>query len=228
MTLPATVAIDGPASSGKSVVAQELARRLGYFYYDTGALYRAVTWAALQAKVDLTDEEAVTAIARQVHLDLAKPTAEDGRQYTVLLDGQDITWAIFEPEVDANVSLVSAHPGVRRVLLERQRETAKRGHVVMAGRDIGTVVFPEADLKLYLEATPEVRAQRRLKQKAAQGVRADYGQILAQIRQRDRLDQGRAVAPLRPAPDAVVIDTSNLTVDQVMEVIEGILNRFRN
>lgn len=223
MPLPRVVAIDGPAGSGKSVVAQALARRLGYFYYDTGALYRAVTFAALRAGLDLRDEAAVTRVAEGARLELAEPTATDGRQYTVLVDGIDATWEIFRPEVEANVSIVSAHPGVRQVLLRRQREAAERGSVVMAGRDIGTVVYPEADLKLYLEATPEVRAERRVRQKQVQGVDVDYEEVLAQIQQRDRLDQSRAVAPLRAASDAIVIETSHLSLDEELQVIEGII-----
>jgi len=226
MSKPAVVAIDGPASSGKSAIGQRIARQLGYLYYDTGALYRAVTLAALRAGVDVSDEEAVARLARQLSLELTRPTASDGRQYTVLLNGKDVTWDIYSAEVDANVSVVSAHPAVRQVLLQRQREAAARGQVVMAGRDIGTVVCPQAELKLYLQATPEVRAQRRLRQLANRGVQADYEQILAQIRQRDYLDQGRAVAPLRPAEDAVVIETSFLTLEDEMKIIEGILQRL--
>jgi cytidylate kinase len=152
---PCTIAIDGPASAGKSTIGELLARRLDYLYFDTGLMYRAVTWAALARDIPIDDEAAVTALAERLRIDVIPPTVDDGRQCTVLADGVDVTWAVRTPEVDANVSPVSAYPGVRRALVVQQRRVAAAGPVVMVGRDIGTVVLPDADLKLYLDATVE-------------------------------------------------------------------------
>lgn len=212
------IAIDGPASSGKSALGEALARALDYVYFDTGALYRAVTWLALQKGVDVDDEAGLERLARATHVDVTRPTVDDGRQYTVLADGEDITWDIVKPEVDAKVSPVSVHPAVRSALLDAQRRIAASGGVVMVGRDIGTVVVPDADLKLYLVASPEVRARRRQKQMAERGQCRDYASVLENVLTRDKIDSGRAAAPLKPAPDAVVIDTSDVTLEQELEL----------
>jgi cytidylate kinase len=212
---PATIAIDGPAASGKSTVGELLARSLGYLYFDTGVMYRAVTWAALSRDVPIGDEAAVTALAEEIRIDVTSPTAGDGRQYTVLADGVDVTWNIRTPAVDANVSQVSAYPDVRRALVVQQRRVAARGPVVMVGRDIGTVVLPDADLKLYLDASVEERARRRWQEERARGEATDYEPVLASMRRRDDIDSHRAVSPLRVAPDAVVLDTTVLSIDEV-------------
>jgi len=225
LSKPSTIAIDGTAASGKSTIGRLLAERLGYLYLDTGAMYRAVTWVALQRGLDIADEEAVTALAEAVEIEVVPPTANDERQYTVYADGEDVTWQIRRPEVDANVSPVSAYPGVRRALTAQQRRIGHRGRVVMVGRDIGTVVMPNADLKIYLDATVEERARRRYREILARGESADYGEVLAAMRRRDKLDSEREVAPLRPAKDAVIIDTTDLTVEEVlarvMELVEA-------
>jgi cytidylate kinase len=217
---PSTIAIDGPAASGKSTVGGLLAQRLGYLYFDTGAMYRAVTWEALQRGVDTADEEAVTQLARVLQIDIVKPGLDDGRQYSVLADGEDVTWEIRRPQVDRHVSPVSAYPEVRRALTKQQRRIGQRGRVVMVGRDIGTVVLPDADLKIYLDASPEVRAQRRYLELKERGEEADYEEILADMKLRDQIDSHREVAPLRAAHDAVRIDTDNLDVEEVLEVID--------
>jgi cytidylate kinase len=211
-----TIAIDGPAASGKSTIGGLLAERLGYVYLDTGVMYRAVTWAALARGIAIEDEAAVTALAQRLKIDVLQPTVDDGRQYTVLADGHDVTWQIRSPEVNAGVSPVSAYPGVRRALTEQQRRLGERGRIVMVGRDIGTVVLPDADLKIYLDATLDQRARRRYHETVARGGPADYDQVLASVRGRDEIDSGRSVAPLRPAGDAVVIDTTPLTVEEVL------------
>jgi cytidylate kinase len=211
-----TIAIDGPAASGKSTIGGLLAERLGYVYLDTGVMYRAVTWAALARGIAIEDEAAVTALARRLKIDVLQPTVDDGRQYTVLADGHDVTWQIRSPEVNAGVSPVSAYPGVRRALTEQQRRLGERGRIVMVGRDIGTVVLPDADLKIYLDATLDQRASRRYHETVARGGAADYDQVLASVRGRDEIDSGRSVAPLRPAGDAVVIDTTPLSVEEVL------------
>jgi cytidylate kinase len=212
---PATIAIDGPAASGKSTVGELLAQSLGYLYFDTGVMYRAVTWAALSRDVSIGDEAAVTALAEKLRIDVTPPTAGDGRQYTVLADGVDVTWDIRTPEVNANVSQVSAYPGVRRAMVVQQRRVAAQGPVVMVGRDIGTVVLPDADLKLYLDASVEERARRRWQEERARGEETDYEPVLASMRRRDDIDSNREVAPLRAAPDAVVLDTTVLSIDEV-------------
>ncbi len=219
MGRPSTIAIDGPAASGKSTIGARLAEHLGYVYFDTGVMYRAVTWAALERGISIEDEAAVTALAETLCIQVIQPTADDGRQYTVLADGQDVTWAIRTPEVNKGVSPVSAYPGVREALSAQQRRIGCKGKIVMVGRDIGTVVLPDADLKVYLDASVEARAVRRCQETESWGEQADYEKVLASLRWRDEIDSGRAIAPLRPATDAVVIDTTALGIDQVLEQV---------
>jgi cytidylate kinase len=214
---PDIIAIDGPAASGKSTLGARLAAALGYLFFDSGVMYRAVTWLALRRGVDLHDEAAVTRLAQDAQIDVRPPSALDGRGCDVLADGQDITWETRRPEVDSNVSLVSAYPGVRAALSAQQRRVGLRGRVVMVGRDIGTVVLPEAGLKIYLDATAEQRARRRYDEIVGRGGQADYDRILAEVIERDRIDSTRAVAPLRPAEDAVHLDSDSLDADQVFE-----------
>lgn len=222
-TSPAVIAIDGPAASGKSTAGQRLAERLGYFYFDTGAMYRAVTWAALDRGVPISDEAAVTALAETIVIDVEPPDILDGRQYTVLVDGADVTWPIRSPEVGLNVSRVSAYPGVRASLSSQQRRIAGRGHVVMVGRDIGTVVLPEADLKIYLDATPEERARRRWLEEQARGDGRAYEEVLAEVHHRDTIDSTRPVAPLQAAADAVIVDSTGLSVEEVVDRIMDLI-----
>lgn len=223
MAKPSAVAIDGPVASGKSTVGERLARRLGYLYFDTGVMYRAVTWAALQRGIPIEDETQVTTLAQRLRIEVLPPTAEDGRQYTVLADGVDVTWAIRAPEVNAAVSIVSAYAGVREEMVRRQRLVASAGRVVMVGRDIGTVVLPDAGLKVYLDASVEERARRRWREMRARGERADYESVLMDLRRRDALDSGRTISPLRPASDAVIVDTTGLNVDQVVARVERLI-----
>ncbi|MGD2103499.1 MAG: (d)CMP kinase [Anaerolineae bacterium] len=219
-----TIAIDGPAASGKSTVGQALAERLGYLYFDTGVMYRAVTWAALERDVEVDDEEAVTALAEELDIHVTGATKDGGRQYTVLADAVDVTWSIRTPEVDANVSVVSAYPGVRRALVAKQRRIAVDRPVVMVGRDIGTVVLPEADLKIYLDASVEERALRRWREMEERGKRADYRAVLRSMRRRDRIDSNRDASPLRPAEDSFRIDTTDLNVAQVVAATVGLVH----
>ncbi len=219
MTPPLIIAIDGPAASGKSTIGKRIAEALGYLFFDTGVMYRAVTWLALQRGIDLHDERAVTHLAEETPIEVAPASRSDGRACDVLVEGRDITWETRRPEVDAHVSLVSSYAGVRRALSAQQRRIGLRGRVVMVGRDIGTVVLPEADVKIYLNASAEERARRRLAEILARGETADYQTILDSMRARDHLDSTRAVAPLRPAEDALIINTDGLTADQVFEQV---------
>ena len=219
------IAIDGPAGSGKSALGELLAKHLGYLYFDTGVVYRTVTLIALGRGVSVHDEDGVAKLASHLQISVVKPTVDDGRQYTVFADGEDVTWQIFSREVDEKVSVVSAHPRVRQVLLAQQRAIARSGDVVMVGRDIGTVVAPEADLKLYLDAPVEVRAQRRRDQAIARGQEADYDRILANLKERDRIDSGREAAPLAVAEGAVLISTDRLSLRQELELVCGLLDR---
>lgn len=223
MKIPEIIAIDGPAASGKSTVGRLLAERFGYLYFDTGVLYRAVTWSALQNGVAVDDEEGIVQLAKEAHIDVQPPSKDDGRTYDVYLDGVDVTWSIRRPEVDATVSVVSAYPGVREILSAQQRRIGLRGHVVMVGRDIGTVVLPEAKGKLYLDASVEERARRRYDELTARGEEASLEAIAQSLHRRDRLDSSRAVAPLKPAEDAVIINTDHLTIEEVLDQIEGLL-----
>lgn len=221
---PLTIAIDGPAASGKSTVGERLARALGYLFFDTGVMYRAVTWVALQRLGSVEDESAVTRLAEVVQIDVQPPSREDGRQADVWADGEDVTWAIRRPEVDQWVSRVAAYPGVRQAMTQQQRRIGLRGKVVMIGRDITTVVLPEAEAKIYLDASVEERARRRYLERKARGEDVSYEEILEGLRQRDHLDSTRAVAPLRVAPDAIVIHTDGLSVEDVVQKILAQIN----
>lgn len=225
MPLPSIIAIDGPAASGKSTLARLLAEELGYLYFDTGVMYRAVTWIALQRNLVIEDEAAITSLAQSIPIDVRPPSEQDGRAYDVWVEGQDITWQIRRPEVDANVSPVSAYAGVRRALSAQQRRIGQRGRVVMVGRDIGTVVLPEAGLKIYLDASAEERARRRYKELIGRGEKAAYEQILAGVRRRDHIDSTREVAPLSIAEDAMILNSDGLSIVQVLELAREMVNQ---
>jgi cytidylate kinase len=214
-----TIALDGPAASGKSTVGEKLAEHLGYLFFDTGVMYRAITLAAIEAGIPVEDEQACTRLAEETQIDVRPPSKQDGRPNDILIDGEDKTWEIRTPKVDAHVSVVSTYPGVRRALTEKQREIGRRGKVVMVGRDIGTVVMPDSRLKIFLDASMKERARRRFQERLSRGEVADYQQVLEILRQRDEIDSNRDVAPLRPAEDAVVIDSEKMTVLQVLEEI---------
>jgi cytidylate kinase len=217
------IAIDGPAASGKSTVGQRLAEELGYLYFDTGVMYRALTWVVLQRQIAVEDPARISALAEQLDIDVRPPSQVDGRAYDVWVDGEDITWEIRSPAVDANVSLVSEYVGVRQALSAKQRTIGLRGKVVMVGRDIGTVVLPEADLKIYLEASIEERARRRHRELVARGENSSYENTLEAMRRRDNIDSTRAIAPLRPAADAIILDSDQLSIDQVLEKVRGMV-----
>lgn len=215
-TPPSIIALDGPAASGKSTLGRSVADALGFLFFDTGVMYRAITWIALQHDMDLSNESAVVSLAQTAQIDIRPPSKNDGRSCDVLIGDKDVTWDMRDGSVDANVSVVSAYAGVRKALSEQQRRIGLRGKVIMVGRDIGTVVLPEADLKIYLDASAEERARRRFDEIIARGEQANYDEILRKVIERDRIDSTRAVAPLRPAEDAVIIDSDKLTAEQVL------------
>lgn len=226
-TLPKTITIDGPAASGKSTIGKKVADWLGYLFFDTGMMYRAITWVALQNLVDIQDEVSITYLARHTILDIQPPSTHDGRLCDILANGMDITWQIRTPQVDQNVSIVSAYPGVRKALTLQQRRIGLRGNVVMMGRDIGTVVLPGADLKLYLDASAEIRAQRRHTEVIKRGEASDERKVLEDMYMRDWIDSTRKIAPLKPAVDAVLICTNDLNEDQVFEEVKRIINGWK-
>jgi cytidylate kinase len=220
MSYPKIVAIDGPAASGKTTIANQLAERWKYLFFDTGVMYRAVTWLALEKQISTKDEPAVSALAEKIQIDVEPPSKDDGREYDVLVDGVDVTWDLRTPKVDAKVSKVSTYPAVRKALTKQQRRIGLRGNVIMVGRDIGTVVLPEADLKIFLDADVDERARRRFNQRIDRGEQPEFSKILKKLKKRDKIDSTREIAPLRAASDAVVINTDTLSVTEVLSEIE--------
>jgi cytidylate kinase len=209
------VAIDGPVGSGKTTVARRVAALLGYTHLDSGAMYRALGLKAMRAGVSLDSAEALEELADATHVDLRR----NGEKLQVLLDGEDVSDQIRTAEVSRAASKVAVVPEVRRILVAEQRRAGHHGGVVMEGRDIGTVVFPDADLKIYLDASPEVRARRRLREHEARGDQMDFEQVVAELKERDRRDIERAVSPLTRAADAVVVDSTAMEIEEVARVI---------
>lgn len=216
--MPSMIAIDGPVAAGKSTIGRLLARRLGYRFADTGAMYRALTWKAIRLNIDLEDEEALSRLATNTKIELPS-TGDSG----VLVNGQDITADIQNFEVEAGVSLVAKVARVREVLVKQQQRLAQGGKIVMAGRDIGTTVLPHAELKVYLVASIEKRARRRYLELIERGETADYHTILADLIRRDEIDSERTISPLQPAYDARIIDTDSLSPQQVLSEILGMM-----
>jgi cytidylate kinase len=214
------IAIDGPAAAGKTTVARQLADRIGALLFDTGALYRAVALIALQRGVTAGDAAGLADIARVAAVEIRPPAAQDGRLYDVWLEGRDITWELRRPEIGAIVSEVAEHREVREALLPLQRKIASGAPVVMVGRDIGTVVVPDAGLKVYLDASPEERARRRFREAAARGGTETLAEVARETMHRDEIDRSREAAPLRAAPDAERVFTDNLEVEDVVEIVE--------
>lgn len=234
MRRPGRITIDGPAGSGKSTVGERLAHTLGYLYVDTGAMYRALAWLALQQQVDISDGDALARLLQGAEIVVSRPTADDGRQYTVTANGQDITWEIRSASVTRAVPPVASHPQVRAIMRVRQRKMAEQEQgVVMVGRDIGSVVLPDAELKIYLNASLEERARRRYSELAERqrlpegsgnaGSLPPLETVIEDIQRRDEMDRDN----MRPAHDAIVIMTDNLDVSQVLEMISGYLEESR-
>jgi CMP/dCMP kinase len=220
MPYPKIITIDGPAASGKTTLGKLLADELGYLFFDTGVMYRAVTWAVLDQKINANQEAAVSELAQHAAIDVLPPSQKDGRSCDIQYSGKDITWEIRSTLVEANVSVVSTYSGVREAMTLRQRQIGLRGKVVMVGRDIGTVVLPEADFKVFLEASAEERALRRTTELIQRAESANYASILQAMKIRDRIDSTRTIAPLKPAHDAIIINTDNLAIDQVFYLIK--------
>ena len=222
MHRPRTVAIDGPVAAGKNAVGSLLAERLGYRFIDTGAMYRALTWHALQRGIELTNEEALSKLAVDTNIELVS-RGGDAAGGVILVNRRDVSADIRRQEVEKGVSLVAMVGGVRQQLVARQRQMAVEGKVVMVGRDIGTVVLADAELKIYLRASPGERARRRHLELLQRGEHASYDHVLADLERRDRLDSGRALSPLQPAADARMVDTDGLDVEQVVSEILRII-----
>lgn len=213
-----TIAIDGPAGAGKSTVARKVASRLGYTYLDTGAMYRALAWAASQRDLGPSDCDAVISLARSLDIRL-EPALSESHPTRVFVDGREITDEIRTPEISSLTSPISAIPEVRVLLVALQKEIAAGGGIVMEGRDIGTVVLPGADVKVFLTATTRRRAERRAAELAERGIPVEFDQLMSEIEERDTRDSARAVAPMVPAGDAVILNSDPLTADDVVEHI---------
>ena len=215
-----SIAIDGPAGAGKSTIAKNLAKELGYYYVDTGAIYRTVAYFLDLWGVSPKDVDGVTRYIDELTVGIEYD--EDGKQH-MIMNGMDVTDDIRTQDISQKASLVSAHKVVRDVLLDMQREVARKHNVIMDGRDIGTVVLPRATVKIFLTASAEVRAKRRTDELLAKGQKADYATVLKEIQLRDHQDSTRAIAPLKQAHDAILVDTSQLDVEQVMAEIKRIV-----
>ena len=220
MAKTVTIAIDGPAGAGKSTIARKLAAELGYYYVDTGAIYRTVAYFLDLLGISPKDLDGVSRYIDELTVELEYD--EEGKQH-MIMNGMDVTDEIRTPDISQKASLVSAHAVVRDMLLDMQRDVAKKHNVIMDGRDIGTVVLPRATVKIFLTASAEVRAQRRYDEMLAKGQKANLAQVLKEIQQRDHQDMTRAVAPLKQAKDAVKVDTSDLDIDGVVAAIKTII-----
>jgi cytidylate kinase len=213
---PQLIAIDGPVAVGKSSVGSLLARRLGYVFFDTGMIYRAFTWKVLKSGISIEDEQKICQLANTTKFNFVPL---QGCYLSPFIDDEDVSSKLLRPEVEAQVSLISKIPEVRQTLIQEQRRLAQRGKLVMAGRDIGTVVLPWAELKIFLTASTEERARRRYKELLERGENSSLEIVLSDLKKRDEMDINRTISPLKPAEDATIIDTENFTLEQVVDKI---------
>jgi cytidylate kinase len=211
---PQLIAIDGPVAAGKSSVGSLLASKLNFVFFDTGMMYRAFTWKAISLSVSLDDESTLSRLAASTRFDFSP---SQGGNVSFLVDGQDLSSRLLSSEVEGKVSLISRVAGIRQAMVSKQRNLAQRGRVVMAGRDIGTVVLPWAELKIFLVASVEERANRRYSELLERGKKANFAAVLSELRKRDEIDSQRAISPLKPAEDAIIIDTENLSLAEVVD-----------
>jgi len=218
------IALDGPVASGKSTIALLLAQRLQILYLDTGAMYRAVTCQAIKHGVSPQDWEKITQLAEKMELNL-KPDHTSPLGFSIWADGEDLTGLIHNPEVNDSVSYVAEIPGVRQVMVREQRKIAQKEKIIMAGRDIGTVVLPEAQIKIFLTAALEERVRRRFLESQEKGLKIGYSEVEDNVKTRDKIDSSREVAPLKPAPDSIILDCTNLTVEEVVLELEAIIKK---
>jgi cytidylate kinase len=218
------IAIDGPAGAGKSTIAKRAAEKLGFLYVDTGAMYRAVGLYMIENGIDILDEKAVAAVIDKVNIDIRF----ENKEQVILLNGENVNPKIRMPEVSNAASKTSAYPKVRERLFDLQKKIAEENSVIMDGRDIGTVILPDAELKIFLTASPEVRGNRRYKELVSKGISADLSSIIEDIKIRDHQDETREVSPLKQADDAILLDSSELTIDEVVAAIIKLAVKNRN
>ena len=216
------IAIDGPAASGKSTTAKIIAEKLDYLYIDTGAMYRALTLAIIKANLDISKEEEIKKLALNSAIELKQSDSE----LRTFLNGKDVSDEIRLPEITNIISKISSYPEIRKIMVEKQRKLAEHGGIVMDGRDIGTVVLPDAEVKIYMEAKLQERAKRRFEEMQKKGIKSDLAQIEKEISKRDQIDSTRAASPLKPANDAIIIDTSNLTIEEQTNACLELINNY--
>lgn len=221
------IAIDGPSAVGKSTIAKLIAQKLGYLYIDTGAIYRAITWKVLQKNIDLNNEDLVSDLVSKIHISIKKIDRNFKNYYRIFIDGEDVTEEIRNPKIDQNVSLIAKMPKIRKQLISLQKNLAKKGNVVMEGRDISSIILPNADIKLYFTASEEERIKRRYQELKNKGYKIDYKEVKEQIVQRDSIDSKRKYAPLIKTKDAIIIDSTNKTIEEVKNEILKIIKIYK-
>ena len=223
-----TIAIDGPAAVGKSTMGKLIARELGYTYIDTGAIYRAITWKVLKNNIDINDENMISNLVSDITITIERANCKSlNDYYHIFVDGEDVTKKIRDPRIDQNVSQIARLPKIRKQLINLQRKLAEKGNIVMEGRDIGSVILPQADIKLYFTASEEERIKRRYKELIDKGYNLDYEEVKKQIVQRDEIDSKRKYAPLIRAKDAILIDSTEKSIEEVKDEILRIIKKFR-
>jgi cytidylate kinase len=223
-----TIAIDGPAAVGKSTMGKLIARELGSTYIDTGAIYRAITWKVLKNNIDINDENMISNLVSDITITIERSNCKSlNDYYHIFVDGEDITEKIRDPRIDQNVSQIARLPKIRKQLIHLQRKLAEKGNIVMEGRDIGSIILPQADIKLYFTASEEERIKRRYKELIDKGYNVDYEEVKKQIVQRDEIDSKRKYAPLIKAKDAIVIDSTEKSIEEVKDNILKIIKKFR-